>query len=88
MPSLLDRLAMSGIDRPAILHVVNTLDGGGTERTLVRLLRELDRSTCRHVVVTLRKAGPLARLLPEDTPCRALETSASARCLATAIVLS
>jgi len=72
---------MRGADRQTILHVVHTLDGGGTERTLIRLLAELDRSTCRHVVVTLREAGSLANTLPEDIPCRALGATANTRCL-------
>ncbi len=76
---------MLGADRLVILHVVNSLDGGGTERTLVRLLAELDRSTCRHLVITLREAGSLASALPRDIPCRALGTSGDARCLGFAL---
>ncbi len=76
---------MLGTDRPVILHVVNSLDGGGTERTLIRLLGELDRATCRHVVITLREAGSLANKLPPDIPCRALGTPGDARCLGFAL---
>jgi len=59
-------------DRPTIIHLVNTLDGGGTERTLVALLRALDPARCRHVVVALREAGALAAGLPEHVACRPL----------------
>lgn len=55
--------------RPAILHVVNSLEGGGTERTLVTLLRGLESETYRHVVVTMRAAGSLSAQLPDHVGC-------------------
>lgn len=51
---------------PTIVHVVNTLCGGGTERTLVRFLRGADHALFRHVVVTLRDAGVLSSELPDE----------------------
>jgi len=59
--------------RPTIVHVVNTLDGGGTERTLVALLRAFEPAALRHVVVTFREAGRLAATLPDHVACRPLD---------------
>ncbi len=61
---------MSSKSPPVIVHVVHSLEGGGTERTLVSLLRAFDPSSLRHLVVTLRRAGPLAAELPDHVPCR------------------
>lgn len=58
--------------RPTILHVVHSLHGGGTERTLVALLHALDPDRFRHKVVTLRAAGSLAARLPDHVACRPL----------------
>ena len=66
-------------DRPVIVHVVNSLRPGGTERTLVALLRALDPDCFRHVVVTLREAGELAAQLPAHVACRALQLKGRAR---------
>jgi len=55
--------------RQVILHVVHSLDGGGTERTLVALLRAFDHRAFRHVVVTLREAGRLAGELADQVAC-------------------
>lgn len=51
---------------PTVVHVVDTLRGGGTERTLVRFLRGADHALFRHLVVTLREAGELSSELPEE----------------------
>lgn len=64
---------------PGILHLIHSLDGGGTERTLVSLLNRFDPTLLRHEVVTLRKAGSLARLLPDHVACRALNLAAGGR---------
>ncbi len=64
--------------RPLILHVVHSLSGGGTERTLLALLRTWDRSELRHAIVTLRDAGPLAAELPDEVACWSL--GAVSRC--------
>ncbi len=58
--------------RPVIVHVVHSLTGGGTERTLVALLRAFDSSRFRHVVVTLRGAGSLSARLPDHVACRSM----------------
>jgi glycosyltransferase involved in cell wall biosynthesis len=52
--------------------VVHSLEGGGTERVLVSLLRAFDHRTLRHVVITLRDAGSLAAQLPDEVACIAL----------------
>ncbi len=59
-------------DRPTIVHVVHSLEGGGTERTLVSLLNELDRTRFRHVVMPLRGAGSLAVGLGDHIAVRPL----------------
>lgn len=52
-----------------MLHVVHTLEGGGTERTLVSLLRAMNPSRVRHAVVTLRAPGALCSSLPDHVAC-------------------
>ncbi|MCH8242656.1 MAG: glycosyltransferase [Planctomycetes bacterium] len=64
---------------PGILHLIHSLEGGGTERTLVSLLNRFDPTLWRHEVVTLRKAGSLARFLPDHVACRALNLPAGGR---------
>ncbi|MDO8632578.1 MAG: glycosyltransferase [Phycisphaerales bacterium] len=60
---------MSSETSPLIVHVIHSLEGGGTERTLVALLRAFDHRAFRHVVVTLREAGRLADQLPDQVAC-------------------
>ena len=55
---------------PVVLHIVSSLEGGGTERVLVSLLRSFDPRQGKHVVVTLRDAGSLAARLPSHVACR------------------
>ena len=64
---------------PGILHLIHSLEGGGTERTLVSLLNRFDPTLLRHEVVTLRKAGSLARFLPDHVACTALHIPARGR---------
>ncbi|MCH8250892.1 MAG: glycosyltransferase [Planctomycetes bacterium] len=52
---------------PTILHVVHSLECGGTERMLVALLNAFDPTAFRHVVVTMRAPGPLAAAVPDHT---------------------
>lgn len=59
--------------RPTIMHIVHSLEGGGTERTLLALLQRLNPQRYRHRVVTLRKAGSLSTDLPGYVSCRALQ---------------
>lgn len=66
-------------DRPAILHVVNTLEGGGTERTLLAILQRLEHREVRHAVVTLRHAGALSGALPDSVACCALNHAGCSR---------
>ncbi len=65
--------------RPVVVHLINSLDGGGTQCALVRLLRAMDHRTNRHVVVTLRDAGILTTQLPDDVSCHALGTAGTSR---------
>jgi len=59
-------------NHPVIVHVVHSLQGGGTEHMLVALLRASDPARFRHVVVTLREAGSLSTRLPDHVACRAI----------------
>jgi glycosyltransferase involved in cell wall biosynthesis len=49
---------------PRILHVIGSLERGGTEHQLVELIRR-SPSPRRHTVATFSSIGPLAELLPE-----------------------
>ena len=64
---------------PLVAHVVHSLEGGGTERVLVALLKSFNHRELRHVVVTLREAGGLAAELPEEVACIALNTAGRSR---------
>jgi glycosyltransferase involved in cell wall biosynthesis len=70
---------MTARNRPTVLHVINSLEGGGTERTLLALLGALDPSTARHTLATLRSAGALATRLPDHVPCWAIESRGKRR---------
>lgn len=72
--------------RPAILHVVNSLEGGGTERTLATLLCGLESDSYRHVVVTMRAAGSLSARLPDHVGCVAI--GARGRCWSAGLELA
>lgn len=61
-------------DPPLIVHVIHSLQGGGTERVLLRLLQQFDHRKFRHAVITLRQAGELASQLPDNVACIALES--------------
>lgn len=63
-----------------IVHVINSLDGGGTERLLVALLGAFDATRLRHVVVTFREAGTLAARLPDHVACWSMGIQTRARC--------
>lgn len=64
---------------PVIAHVLHSLEGGGTERTLLALLRAFDPSRFRHVVVPLREAGSLASRLPDHVACRPVRAKGTSR---------
>ncbi len=49
---------------PHVLHLIGSLDRGGTEHQLVELIRR-SPSPERHTVATFSSIGPLAELLPE-----------------------
>ncbi|UCF32656.1 MAG: glycosyltransferase [Phycisphaerales bacterium] len=65
--------------RPVICHVLHTLEGGGTERFLVALLRAFDHNAFEHVVVTLRGPGVPAEQLPDEVACRPLMLTGASR---------
>lgn len=62
-----------------IVHVIDSLSRGGTQRTLVSLLRAFDQASFRHTVVTVRGAGPLAADLPDHTACCPLQVPGRSR---------
>jgi glycosyltransferase involved in cell wall biosynthesis len=82
-------------DGMIVLHLVNTLEGGGAERTLLRLLHALaapyqagravpvPRIDSR--LVTMRQAGDLADQLPESVACHALNLTGRKKFLGLAI---
>jgi len=51
-----------------ILHVVSTLEGGGTEIALGRLLNAINCGAASHCVVTLRSGGTVASQLADHVP--------------------
>lgn len=57
-----------------VAHLLDSLEGGGTERGLVKLLGAMPSERARHEVVTLRRAGEGARALPSYVACRAFDT--------------
>lgn len=59
--------------RRTILHVIHSLEGGGTEQVLLALLQSMDPIRFGQMVVTLRVAGSLAAHLPDHVACRALD---------------
>lgn len=73
-------------DLTTVLHVVNTLEGGGMERTVLALLGKFSEPRLRHVVVTLRDAGSLAARVPADVSC--IPLGARRRSLATPLALA
>lgn len=75
--------------QPVIVHLVHSLQGGGTERTLVSLLRSFDPDSFRHIVVTHREAGSLSSQLPGHVACRPLDACGTSRgtCLSLARLL-
>lgn len=62
-----------------ILHVLHSFEGGGTERTLISLLRAFDMKKMRHVVLTMREAGSQVSKLPDDVACCSLGISGRSR---------
>ena len=70
---------MPSAHAPVIAHVIHSLEGGGTERMLVSLLRRFDPTRARHVVVTMRGAGSLAEELPDHVACRPLGETGRSR---------
>lgn len=69
-----------------IVHVVNSLEGGGTERALVALLGAFNPAWGDHAVVTLRGAGALAAELPDHVACRAIDAIGRRRTTALAVL--
>lgn len=55
------------------MHVVHSLEVGGMERGLVSILRCMDARRGKHVVCTMRAAGPLADELPGHVRVESLD---------------
>jgi glycosyltransferase involved in cell wall biosynthesis len=55
-------------DRVSVLFVMPALSGGGAERVLLRILRQLDRRRFRPVLLLFEKTGPLLPEVPADVP--------------------
>lgn len=56
-----------------ILHVLDTLETGGTESGVVRLIQQMDSRRFEHVVCTIRRLGILADRLPREARVFCLE---------------
>lgn len=54
------------MNRPGILHLVDTLDPGGAERVAVNLVNHLSRERFRPFLGTTRREGPLAAEIRPD----------------------
>lgn len=57
----------------AVLHLVDTLDYGGTERVAVNLVNHLSRDRFRPFLATTRREGPLASAILADVGRLALD---------------
>jgi len=55
-----------------ILHVIDSLDVGGAERSLVEISRVVRSAGCRVSVCATRRLGPMAERLPPDVRTRCL----------------
>jgi len=49
-----------------ILHVLDTLETGGLENAVVRIIQRMDPGRFEHVVCTIRRLGALAERLPRE----------------------
>lgn len=66
--------------RPAVIaHVIDSLEVGGTQLSLVNLLEKLESDDARHVVVTMRGAGSLAAELADHVACRSINATGRSR---------
>jgi glycosyltransferase involved in cell wall biosynthesis len=54
------------VNRPGVLHLVDTLDPGGAERVAVNLVNHLSRDHFRPFLGTTRREGPLASEVRAD----------------------
>jgi len=57
---------------PQVLHLVDRLEGGGSEHTLLNLLNAFDPARFDHRLITLRRAGRLTARLSDAIPCKPL----------------
>ncbi len=65
-----------------VLHLVHSLNIGGTQRGLISLLDQPALKRIRHIVCTLRSAGPLVHELPPSIKTIALNASGRSRTVA------
>jgi glycosyltransferase involved in cell wall biosynthesis len=63
------------VNRPGVLHLVDTLDPGGAERVAVNLVNHLSRDRFRPFLATTRREGPLAAEIQADVGRLALNRS-------------
>lgn len=64
--------------RTRVLFCTSTMDGGGSERQLLYLLKGLDRSTFEPSLYLLSATGPLMDQIPSDCPVTAFWSDRSA----------
>ncbi len=56
------------MSRIRVVFSIGSLDGGGSERQLVSLLRNIDRSRFEPFLYLIYRSGPLLDLVPDDVP--------------------
>ena len=54
--------------RTRVLFLIPSLEGGGSERVFVNLIRHIDRSRFEPALAVLQKSGPFLTDLPADVP--------------------
>jgi len=60
-------------DRIRVLFAIGSLDGGGTERQIINILRHLDRSQFEPHLYLVRRAGEFLNEVPDDVSITAFD---------------
>src|SRR5579863_783857 len=65
-------------NRIRVLFAIGSLDGGGSERQIVTILRHLDRTRFAPMLYLIRRSGEFSNDVPSDVPVFAFEDRHSA----------
>lgn len=60
-------------DRIRVLFAIGSLEGGGSERQIINILRHLDRSQFEPHLYLVRRAGEFLNEVPDDVPITAFD---------------